>query len=549
MQLLEAFVIKHNDKLIVMETSDQDDEVSIKLPYIRSEVSYVENGVRYEITRPESAVTIIIGDEIDHKKIRVVVNDKDINLELLKSEKVGTKTVYLYTLGPADENRQNIQVLDIEGRRTLSRKNYIIIGRINCHFNRQFYFSDSDFVEAAALVSIGEQKSRKIAFNRDDKVISVPYGYGMVEIRVPVIKVIDNLNNVWDGNNTYWIKSIAQNTFLNCIAPANVDTVLNLDDEKIGYENGSGYGLGNALAAYSVDDEDDWLNLNLCVYSKELKLLQKYTIGKITSIERFIRKPKLRIEDEKILWDRGYGFIGNTDSDAFVSISMDGTDVIDKTLNFSDDVISDASGFEEGEYKYVIYKKSGNIFSTEQQILARGSFYAGDENEHRFKGKYIELTSITSESKINGSLKVVSIKPSYIDNIKFEGVQKVKSEDRECPVYSGILYFIAPNSHKRKEYSYSKCMSDDGMALCKVNLVRIIYINDTTVNVTDDDGDGLIYRRMYSRAELKNYYYITDWDSDAPQNRPYRDNYDAVDLFSYKAVKNSKVIITGGDYV
>ena len=55
--------------------------------------------------------------------------------------------------------------------------------------------------------------------------------------------------------------------------------------------------------------------------------------------------------------------------------------------------------------------------------------------------------------------------------------------------------------------------------------------------MTDEDGDGLIYQRMFNRTEMTNNYYITDWDPDAPKNRPYRDNYDAVDLFSYTTQK------------
>ena len=101
-------------------------------------------------------------------------------------------------------------------------------------------------------------------------------------------------------------------------------------------------------------------------------------------------------------------------------------------------------------------------------------------------------------------------------------------------MYTGTLYYVTENSHTRKEYSSITGTTPDGRALLMVNPVKIYYINDSTINITDIDGDGLYYQSIFDREKYKTIYFITDWDPTAPQNRAYRKNYYVADLFSYR---------------
>ena len=59
-----------------------------------------------------------------------------------------------------------------------------------------------------------------------------------------------------------------------------------------------------------------------------------------------------------------------------------------------------------------------------------------------------------SASFLFTTLKSV-IKNTYIDQITYHGIQYVDSEDRECPVYSGIMFFMG-QSGEHHDFSFDE---------------------------------------------------------------------------------------------
>ena len=197
-------------------------------------------------------------------------------------------------------------------------------------------------------------------------------------------------------------------------------------------------------------------------------------------------------------------------------------------------VVCDNVNLPLGEYRFTISKRSGNIFLPSLIELASGRFFSGDENELRFLGKQIQLCSITIIPS-SGEEQSVDIRPSFIDRLKFEGVEYVDSEEQECAIYTGTMYFIGPDGN-RHEYSWKEGENRYHTQMYQVNPVRIVYINDSVLGITDLEGDGLYYVRLFDRALMQNIYQLTD-RCPPPNSDPNSQRYDVGDLYAYTTIK------------
>lgn len=117
----------------------------------------------------------------------------------------------------------------------------------------------------------------------------------------------------------------------------------------------------------------------------------------------------------------------------------------------------------------------------------------------------------------------------YIDQIVYQGIQYVGSEDRECPVYEGVLFFMG-KSMKHHNFSFAEEYSEKGFQLYKINPVRIIFINEHTLSITNQDDDGIYYYRYFDKYFMENRYAITDREPTARN----KNTYYLADLYTYR---------------
>ena len=160
-----------------------------------------------------------------------------------------------------------------------------------------------------------------------------------------------------------------------------------------------------------------------------------------------------------------------------------------------------------GKYDYQIVKISRSIFKAEEKVLDEGKLTLGDANDFRFIGYKIRIKSITFEE--DGILRRIKIGNTFIDKIDYLGIHEVSSEGRRCPIYQGIMYYVGPG-YERYDFSFSDVTGDNGRQLYKVNPVKIIFLNESTISITNQDGDGLYYHRYLNRNMMQNYYAVTD---------------------------------------
>lgn len=536
--LQRDFVININGELTAFDDARSGDTIRVMVPGSCSAAEYIANGVRYSIVTGKEIIHIIASGQDAEKKYRLAINSEFVEMESLPYESSAGARVYKIAIGSYGVDEISLRLIDLANNRLLLRRSFKLIPSLHYRFNRAFYYSADDFKEARLRVVAGDEAMREYPVTQGDARISVPYQEGELDIPVPVIKVVDNANVQWDGSNLCWIKDIPQERFLYVQAPAGINAELLLDDRPIGTEGANAFALGNAVYGYSNRDGRRWLKVTLDVSCGQES--KEYTLGKIAAKEQFVERPVLKLEGGRLIWNLGRGFIGNA-AGAFTLTICKGTEYEAAfALQPDQEVIAEAIELPLGEYSYTISKQSGNLFSTQLVNVATGNFYVGDVNELRFMKHMIQIDSITFED--DTKYESVMIRPCFIDHIEYKGIQYVGSEDRECPVYTGIMFFIS--NGERHEYSHRDVRDEKGNLLYQVNPVRIVYINDSTLSITNETGDpedpgyGFYYYRYHDRYAMANVYQITDREPVARKN-PYTGkmeqpkNYFLADLYSY----------------
>ena len=141
--------------------------------------------------------------------------------------------------------------------------------------------------------------------------------------------------------------------------------------------------------------------------------------------------------------------------------------------------------------------------------------------ESRLDGS--ELTSDAAKEEAGHIL----IRPCYIDQIQYCGMED--TSEGYCPVYSGILYTTGYHG-ERYEFSYDVHTNKKGITKMLVNPVRIVYISDTALCITDPDGDGLYYYNYYDRSLESVVFALTDHE----YTKANKQKYSNADLYSYR---------------
>lgn len=528
--LQKGFVVNINGNPAAFDDSQDNGLLRIVAPGSAESAGYLENGIRYTVAAGEETIHIISVGSGSSKRYRIAVNSDFIDLDSLPCESSQGTKVYKLVLGSLGLEQFSLRISDLADNRALFSRNYKLINGFSVAFNRQFYYSADDYNEAKLTLSthLGVKQYPLTPF---ESRIKVPFASGELEISVPTLKVIDNASTAWDGSNLYWIKDIPQDRFLYAKAPAGLSTEMRLGGRSIGTESSGAFALGNAVSGYDVHAEDDRLEVRLSVlrYGKEL---QSYVVGSVAVKEQFAEEPVIRYTDGSLSWNRGRGFIGNMSGSMKLTVRNDHGYQRTFELNLKEELISDGLELPLGEYCYTIEKISSNLFSMASVSLAEGTFFVGDENELRFLNCTIQINEITFED--DSKYDSVRIRPSFIDHIEYKGIRYVRSEEMECPIYTGIMFFIN-DSGKRHEYSYADGPDEKGRLKYQLNPVRIVFINESTLSLThetgdpDDPGYGFYYYSCLDKTNWSVINQLTDMEPNSYNKKWYY----LADLYSY----------------
>ncbi len=530
-RLGQGFWIKLNDQIMSFDSGNSASSsgaIRAIYPSADSEAVFIKNGRKYNIVAKESEILLIVNNKEDLRKCAMSMNSKKVELSTMNSEETTNGLIYKIPMLQEDDKTCEFQIIDLEKNRIVSRETIKVIPGLSVRFNRAFYVSDRDFEGATAIISTASGLKR-FDINSGDEVISFATDGGTIEITIPRVIVRDNSGQRWRHGYTAWLKDIRQDEKLYLSLPSGCSAYMKVGDVDVTEEPKGCFDFGNASFAYSDADDSEWINIKIFVSSGQTS--QEYVIGRISAKERFKDTVQFEYRDNTLFWNRGMGFIGNKDGSFRLKIeTSDG--VKEYPLNLDDEVIVCKPELPLKEYRCQIVKESENIFLGAETVLHTGAVLIGDKNELRFHDCMIEITNITYEE--GEDLRSVDIKNTYIDQIEYKGIQFVDSEDRECPVYSGVLFFMG-QSLKHHEFSYEECISEKGFQLYKINPIKIVYINEHTLSITNEDDDGIYYYRHFDKLAMANRYSITDREPNARNQSTYY----LADLYTYRKERMS----------
>ena len=471
----------------------------------------------------QSACQIVFGNSDCLGQYLVLMNEKRIELSSMQCS--GNGLVYTLPLRNETGSAQ-IRVIDLDGERLVFDKTFLLVTEADCCFNREFYYSADDYSEAECYLDI-DDFSKAVPIAQNDTEIRVPFRGGELHMDIPKVELEETTGAWFNEKQAAWfIGAVPQASLFKVTKPRQVNIRFLIGGKDMMYDGKGVVSIGNALYALGGAETPDSAEIVMKVTSPTQS--GSYSLTTVFFKERFLKRPEFRTENNKLFWNRGGLFVGKPGREFTLQLTGD-----EKTLTFrfheSTEYIALPEDTPIGNYRYEISIQTGGLFKKTTEIIAGGDCVIGDRNLLRFMNRRIVIDAVTDEFREEAGH--ISIRECYIDQIAFRGVEE--TSEGLCPVYSGVLYTINRRG-TRYEFSYSIHTNDRGIKKTMVNPVRIVYISDNTLCITDADGDGLYYYYYYDRIDDAVVFELTDRE----YTKLNKNKYSNADLYIYRTERN-----------
>lgn len=495
----------------------QDTKMQVRLPAETEKLPVITaSGREYRIAHAGSTCTVRAESGVCASQYLVCLNGEEKNL----TEYCSGDAAFEIPL-PDSREACTLQILDLAREKRIYEQSFFIMERAECRFSRDFYFSRADYADAFFTCTLDDETT-VIPFSEDDEEIDEPFRSGELHMCIPKVR-IEETSGIFDAeeNTKLFGPSVPQDSILRVVAPDDLEVRILLGARNVPVDRKGIVTLGNLVRSARNPDERT-MQLSMRVTSGSCS--QTYPLAQIFWEEQFVHLPRFWTVGARMYWDCGGGFIGRPDRKFLVTFRHKPDKEYRTSLSATDETVCLPDEMEHGRYKFEICAESSNLFSRKTICLAKGICIYGDEDAFRFEGRRIVIDTITDSAY--PSLGRIPIQKLCIDGIRFEGVQE--TSEGMCPVYTGVLYRITPQGDFA-EFSSVDGPDMDGRNCWKLNPVRIIFRGSTTLCITDQDGDGLYYRRIYEQRRGRNIYTVTD-EKYMESNM---DMYSVADLYSY----------------
>ena len=416
-----------------------------------------------------------------------------------------------------------IQVINLANERLMFDRTFVLISEADCCFNREFYYNASDYDGAEFYADI-DDFHEVVPFGKDEAEVRIPFRDGELHADIPKITVSET-SGAWlqEPQPAWYIGHIPQNSFLKVTTPARVNIQFLVGGKDILYDGQGLVTIGNVLQSFGGTDSFNDAEVVMRVAGQTQSA--SYSLARVFFKERFLKRPSLWTEEQKLLWDQGGVFIGTSGREFTLLLSSADDKLFEFKLSEDTEYIILPEDMPIGNYQFEISIQTGGLFKRAKEVVAVGDCIIGDKNLLRFMNRRIVVESITDEFKEEAGH--ILIRPCYIDQIQYCGMED--TSEGYCPVYSGILYTTGYHG-ERYEFSYDVHTNKKGITKMLVNPVRIVYISDTALCITDPDGDGLYYYNYYDRSLESVVFALTDHE----YTKANKQKYSNADLYSYR---------------
>jgi hypothetical protein len=327
-----------------------------------------------------------------------------------------------------------------------------------------------------------------------------------------------------NGSKPVWyIGDIPQNSLLKVSTPSKIDIRFLVGGKDVMYDGHGLVTIGNVLQSLCNVESMSLADVEMYVHGH--KQSSKHTLARVCYRERFLSMPEFWTEENKLFWNQGGTFIGKSGRTFTLDLQSENGDRLSFQLDENTEYIEIPQDIEIGVYRFQVSIMSGGMFKRIKEVIAKGDCIVGDQNLLRFKDRRIVIESLIDE--FNEEAGHITIRPCYIDQIRFMGMED--TSEGYCPTYSGVMYTTGYHG-ERYEFSFDEHVTNRGVKKIMVNPVRIVYVNNTALCITDSDRDGLYYYHYYDKYMETRVYALTDHEY-TKQNRQ---NYSNADLYSYQ---------------
>lgn len=489
---------------------------SEKLPSVRTKKD------EYYFAYHESVCSIILGNSDFVQQYVVLKNGERIEFSNLNELENGKGLAFSCQVEGMDGTCR-IQVINLADERPVFDRHFVLVHNASCKFNREFYFSVADYKDAFCRISI-DDFSENVSFSSEDDEIRIPYRNGEIHAAIPKVEIEETTGSWMNGTSSYWfIGDIQQNSLFKVTRPDNAEIHFLVDGKDILYDDQGLVTIGNVLKSFSDTNESAIAEVVMDV--KGICQSEQYQLARVYFREQFLRCPEFWTEGKRLFWDQGGAFVGETDRTFTLTLYGEQEEPFEFMLAESTESVEIPEDMPIGNYRYEISIRSGSLFKRVKEIIAEGDCIIGDQNRLRFMNQRIVIDEITDEFKEEaGHIKIIEC---YIDHIEFQGMDD--TSEGYCPIYSGILYTTGYHG-ERYEFSYEPHTNKRGVTKMMVNPVRIVYVGENALCITDSDGDGLYYYYYYDREYDCTVYALTDHE----YTKANKHKYSNADLYSYR---------------
>lgn len=522
-ELDEEYALVIDDVIVSFERKSVQN-ISLSISEHPDNVKYCENGQEYALCRSKRDIKISLDKDDKEQKYLFFLNENRIFLTELDALETEEKQIYKIPEEVIDF-KNHLQIVDVSTNQLLYDEWFAVIPSFNYYFDREYYFSKREIRESIFVYRLGEIE-REIPNCSGDTRIEIPYAKGNIVVELPLLKVKDSFGRGWESRN-YHINEIEETDALYISSPVKLKLGIKIGELELEISESGKVLLGNGLRRIT-DKREEKIVLEV---SNDSSIVEKYELGRVKYDEMFVSSPKIEYDGRNLMWDKGYGFIGEQNERTYIIVSNDaGEEVLNSEINIHDSLIKSDLLLEDGEYAFQIFRnRAGEIKGI--QCLAEGNFMVGDVDRIRFQRCRIEVSQIVFDNAVEIGTK--NILSAYVDNIRYEEeLSKEECSEGICPRYTGTMYFINPEG-KRHDYAFEKEIRSETDVRIKTNPVNLTYINDGIMLITDCDQDALMYRYYVDKDTKKKVYHITDH----ARNEWEKDRYDTVDLVRYVKVK------------
>lgn len=520
LELKDGYVLSVDGRLIAFD-SENGTDVKVITP---SESTFLPTVTLRDteafLAFRKSTCSIILGNR-DYTQQFVLLKDGErIEFDSLEQSDNGLAFTMPFD---GEHDTVRIQVINLANERLMFDRTFVLISEADCCFNREFYYNASDYDGAEFYADI-DDFHEVVPFGKDESEVRIPFRDGELHADIPKITVSET-SGAWlqEPQPAWYIGHIPQNSFLKVTTPARVNVQFLVGGKDILYDGQGLVTIGNVLQSFGGTDSFTDAEVVMRVAGQTQSA--SYSLARVFFKERFLKRPSLWTEEQKLFWDQGSGFIGNSGRE--FALLLSGSD--DKSFEFKlgedTEYVILPEDMPIGNYRFEISIQIGGLFKRTKEVLATGDCIIGDKNLLRFMSRRIVVESITDEFKEEAGH--ILIRTCYIDQIQYCGMED--TSEGYCPVYSGILYTTGYHG-ERYEFSYDVHTNKKGITKMLVNPVRIVYISDTALCITDPDGDGLYYYNYYDRSLESVVFALTDHE----YTKANKQKYSNADLYSYR---------------